>query len=172
MVHALLAGRQRVLLRKGGIGEKRFDTTVAREFMLFPTVAHSHAERVRPEFQHLLAAAAADSADDRLVVRAATKVVAALSVNRPDNIEAIEDLHIWTTESVRRDRLDFRPKHRLAVLVVQAIPLIEPIVVPRLPEYAGCKSWVQLPLAASLGEPVHDEAAMRGIVDRVRDAVE
>jgi hypothetical protein len=172
VVHALLAGRQRVLLRKGGIGEKRFDTTVAREFILFPTVAHSHAERVRPEFQDLLAAAAADSAGDRLVVRAATKVVAALSVKRPDNIEALEDLHIWTTESVRRDRLDFRPKHRLAVLVVQAIPLIEPVVVPRLPEYSGCRSWVQLPLAASLGQPVGDEASLRDVVARVRDAVE
>jgi len=170
-VHALLDGRQRILLRKGGIGEKRFDV-IAREFMLFPTVAHSHAERVRPEFRALLTAAVSDSTDDRVVVRAAAKVVAALPVNRPDNIEAIEDLHIWTAESVRRDRLDFRPKHRLAVLVVQAIRLVEPVAVPRLPEYAGCKSWVQLPLAATLGEPVYDEASLRDIVDRVRDAVE
>ncbi len=57
VVHALLDGRQTVLLRKGGIGEKRFDVA-ASEFVLFPTVAHSHAERVRPEHQDLLAAAA------------------------------------------------------------------------------------------------------------------
>lgn len=171
-VHALLSGRQQVLLRKGGIGEKRFDATVADEFMLFPTVAHGHAERVRPEFHDLLAAAASDSTDDRLVVRAAAKVVAALPVNRPDNIEAIEDLHIWTAESVRRDRLDFRPKHRLAVLVVQAIPLVEPVELSRTPDYAGCTSWVQLPVIASLGEPVHDEVSLREVVGRVRDAVE
>ena len=172
VVHALLSGRQRVLLRKGGIGEKRFDPTAARDFVLFPTVAHSHAERVRPEFRDLLDAAAADSAEDRLVVRAAAKVVAALSVNRPDNIEAIEDLHVWTAESVRRDRLDFRPKHRLVVLVVQAIPLSEPVALPRTPDYAGCTSWVQLPMAASLGEPVHDQGSLLEVVDRVRDAVE
>src|SRR5256884_569241 len=80
----------------------------------------------------LLAAAAPDSTDDRFVVRAAAKVVAALPVNRPDNITAIQDLHIWTAESVRRDRLDFRPKHRLAVLVVQAIPLLTPVELPRV----------------------------------------
>ena len=172
VVHALLDGRQRVLLRKGGIGEKRFDIA-AREFMLFPTVAHSHAERVRPEFRDLLAAAAPDSTDDRFVVRAAAKVVAALPVNRPDNITAIEDLHIWTAESVRRDRLDFRPKHRLAVLVVQAIPLLTPVELPRVSDYAGCTSWVQLPLGdPSLGVPVHDDASLREIVARVRDAVE
>jgi hypothetical protein len=172
VVRALLDGRQRVLLRKGGIGEKRFDVA-AREFMLFPTVAHTHAERVRPECRDLLKAAAPDSADDYVVVRAAAKVVAALPVNRPDNIEAIEDLHIWTAESVRRDRLDFRPKHRLAVLVVQPIPLVEPVQLARTAHYAGCISWVQLPAPTNfrLGEPVQDEASLRRVADRVRDAV-
>jgi hypothetical protein len=174
VVRALLDGRQRVLLRKGGIGEKRFDVA-AREFMLFPTVAHSHAERVRPDFQDLLTTAAPDSTDDYVVVRAAAKVVAALPVNRPDNIEAIEDLHIWTTESVRKDRLDFRPKHRLAVLVVQPIPLVEPVHLARTPDYAGCTSWVQLAMPAAmnfrLGKPVHDDASLRKVAARVRDAV-
>jgi len=170
VVHALLDGRQRVLLRKGGIGEKRFEVA-AHEFMLFPTVAHSHAERVRPEFRDLLAAGAADSSDDHIVVRSAAKVVAALAVNRPDNIEAIEDLHIWTAQSVREDRLDFRPKHRLTVLVVQAIPLVEPVELPRTPDSAGCTSWVELPVTPSLGIAVHDDAALRRVADRVRDAV-
>jgi len=133
VVHALLDGRQRVLLRKGGIREKRFEVA-AQEFLLFPTVAHSHAERVRPEHRDLLDAAAADSTDEHLLVRAAAKVVAALPVNRPDGLGAIEDLHIWTAESVRADRLDFRPKHKLAVLVVSAIPLIKPVRLTRTPE--------------------------------------
>lgn len=174
VVRALLDGRQRVLLRKGGIGEKRFDVA-AHEFMLFPTVAHTHANRVRPEFRDLLTTAAPDSADDYVVVRAAAKVVAALPVNRPENIEAIEDLHIWTTESVRNDRLDFRPKHRLAVLVVQPIPLIAPVQLARTAGYAGCISWVQLPISVPtnfrLGDPVHDDASLQRVVARVRDAV-
>jgi hypothetical protein len=174
VVHALLAGHQQVLLRKGGIGEKAFDVR-AREFLLFPTVAHSHVERVRPEFRDLLDAAAPDSNADRLVLRAAAKVVAALPVNRPDNLEAIEDLHIWTAGSVRSDRLDFRPRHRLAVLVVQTSPLLEPIELPRTRDYAGCTSWVPLsdPSLADppLGAPVHDDAALREVAARVRAAV-
>lgn len=170
-VHALLDGRQRVLLRKGGIGEKRFELA-AREFLLFPTVAHSHAERVRPEHQDLLAPAAADSTDDELVIRAAAKVVAAVPVERPDGLPAIEDLHIWTAESVRADRLDFRPKHKLAVLVVSVLPLAEPVRLERTPEYGGCKSWVELPVSAPPGRgPVHDEAALAAVAARVRDAV-
>jgi hypothetical protein len=174
VVHALLAGRQRVLLRKGGIHEKRFEVA-AQEFLLFPTIAHSHAQRVRPEHRDLLAAAAADSDDEHVLVRAAAKVVAAVSVNRPDNLEAIEDLHIWTTDSVRRDRLDFRPRHLLSVLVVQAIPLVEPVQLPRVPDYAGCTSWVQLPVVASLNftlaAPMCDDASLRRAAARVRDAV-
>jgi hypothetical protein len=169
-VHALLDGRQTILLRKGGIGEKRFEVT-AREFLLFPTVAHSHAERVRPEHRELLAAAVADSTDEYLTLRAAAKVVAALPVNRPDGLQQIEDLHIWTAASVRADRLDFRPKHKLAVLVVQAIPLAHPLRIARTPEYAGCTSWVQLPVSPTLGAPVHGDAALAQVAARVRDAV-
>ncbi|GLE50829.1 DUF1802 family protein [Mycobacterium montefiorense] len=169
-VHALMRGRQYVLLRKGGIGEKRFEVA-SQEFLLFPTVAHSHQERLRPEHHDLLAAAAADSTDDQLVIRAAAKVVAALVVNRPERLGEIEDLHIWTAESVRADRLDFRPKHKLAALVVSVTPLIEPIHLTRIPEYRGCKSWVPLPASPALGTPIHDDAVLTGIAARVRDAV-
>lgn len=170
VVHALLDGRQRVLLRKGGIGEKRFEVA-AREFLLFPTVAHSHAQRVRPEHRDLLPAAAADSNDAQVVIRAAAKVVAALEVNFPENLPAIADLHIWTPASVRADRLDFRPKHRLAVLVVSVMPLVEPVRLPRTPDYAGCTSWVGLPVTPAFGPPVHDDAALHRVAARVRDTV-
>jgi hypothetical protein len=169
-VHALLDGRQTVLLRKGGIGEKRFEVA-AHEFLLFPTVAHSQEERVRPEHRDLLDAAAADSTDEHLLIRAAAKVVAALPVERPDGLAAIADLHIWTAESVQADRLDFRPKHKLAVLIVQAMPLLDPVRVARTPEYAGCTSWVQLPVDAALAGPVYDDAALAQVAARVRSAV-
>jgi hypothetical protein len=169
-VHALLDGRQTVLLRKGGIHEKRFAVTASR-FLLFPTVAHSHAERVRPEHRDLLDAAAADSTDDAIMLRAGAKVVAAVEVNQPGALEEIAPLHIWTAESVRTDRVDFRPKHRLTVLVVQASPLIEPLRLVRTPDYAGCTSWVQLPVNPEWAEPVYDDATLAAIAERVRAAV-
>ncbi|MCV7222407.1 DUF1802 family protein [Mycolicibacterium elephantis] len=169
-VHALLDGRQTVLLRKGGIHEKRFAVTASR-FLLFPTVAHSHAERVRSEHRELLDAAAADSTEDSVVIRAGARVVAAVEVNQPEALEDIAPLHIWTDESVRADRLDFRPKHRLTVLVVQASPLAEPLRLPRTPDYAGCISWVSLPVDTSWAEPVHDDATLAEVAERVRRSV-
>jgi hypothetical protein len=169
-VHGLLDGRQTVLLRKGGIHEKRFAVTASR-FLLFPTVAHSHAERVRPEHRDLLDAAAADSTKDAVVVRAGAKIVAAVEVDRPEALDEIESLHIWTAESVRADRLDFRPRHRLTVLVVQASPLVEPVRLARTPDHAGCKSWVPLPVDAAWGAPVHDDATLQKVAARVRRSV-
>lgn len=170
-VAALLAGRQRILLRKGGIHEKRFDVS-ADEFLLFPTSVHSHAERVRPEYRDLLTAAAADSTAEQVVVRAAAKVIAALPVERADALEGIADLHIWTAESVRADRLDFRPRHRLTVLVIQVSPLLTPVQLPRRPDYAGCSSWVRLPIAdPELGVPVCTAEELQAVAARVRGTV-
>ncbi|MHC9293443.1 DUF1802 family protein [Mycobacterium sp. LTG2003] len=169
-VHALLDGRQTVLLRKGGIHEKRFEVDASR-FVFFPTIAHSHAERVRPEHADLLAAAADDSTEDAVTIRAGAKVIAAVEVHRPEAIDELADLHIWTAESVRADRLDFRPKHRLTVLVVQVSPLIAPVRLTRTPDYAGCKSWVELPVQAEWGTPVHDDAMLVDIAERVRNSV-
>ena len=169
-IRALLDGRQTVLLRKGGIHEKRFAVTASR-FLLFPTVAHSHAERVRAEHRDLLDAAAADSAEDAVVIRAGANVLTAVEVNQPEALETIAPLHIWTDESVRADRLDFRPKHRLTVLVVQASPLVEPLRLARTPEYAGCKSWVPLPVNPAWAAPVHDDAALQEIAEQVRRSV-
>ncbi|WP_006241987.1 DUF1802 family protein [Mycolicibacterium tusciae] len=169
-VHGLLHGSQTVLLRKGGIHEKRFALTASR-FLLFPTVAHSHTERVRPEHADLLDAAAADSTDDEVIVRAGAKVVAAIEVSRPERLDEIESLHIWTAESVRADRLDFRPKHRLTVLVVQASPLQEPVRLARIPDYAGCKSWVPLQIDPDWAPPVYSDEALVEIAQRVRRSV-
>jgi hypothetical protein len=169
-VHAMLDGRQTVLLRKGGIHEKRFDTA-ATEFVLFPTIAHEHADRMRPEHRDLLEAAASDSTETEVVIRAGAKVVAVVAVNRPDALSEIEDTHIWTAASVRADRLDFRPKHRLTALVVQARPLIEPLRLPRTPSYAGCRSWVDLPVRPAWADPVHDDATLADIAERVRASV-
>ncbi|MFT4082737.1 MAG: DUF1802 family protein [Nocardioides sp.] len=183
-VHALLSGRQQILLRKGGIGEKRFSIPdgVARSepFVLFPTVAHSHAERVRPEHRDLLAPAAADVEDDAVVIRAAARVVAAIEVRRPERIAELEPWHIWTTASIQADRLDFRPKRRLAVLVVATCRL-PPRRLPRLASYAGCTSWVDLPDLPDLpnqalddvgpGEPVRQPLALDEVAAEVRARV-
>lgn len=169
-VHALLDGRQTVLLRKGGIHEKRFALRHSA-FLLFPTSVHGHRDRVRTEHHDLLPVAAGDSTETEVLIRAGVRVIDTIEVMRPDDIDAISALHIWTDRSVREDRLDFRPKHRLAVLVVQACPLTTPVQLVRAAEYAGCRSWADVPGRPPWDEPVHPESTLTAVADRVRDLV-
>lgn len=169
-VHAMLDGRQTVLLRKGGIHEKRFRVAVT-EFPLFPTVAHSQVARVRPEHRDLLKLSAVDSTDTSVVIRAAARIVAAIEVTRPEALSEIEDLHIWTADSVREDRLDFRPRHRLTALVVQPIALADPLLLDRGPWCGGCASWVDLPVPPGSGVAVRDLGDLAEVARRVTATV-
>lgn len=172
VVHALLDGRQTVLLRKGGIREKRFDVASDR-FVLFPTVAHAHRERVRPGHDDVLAAGAADVDEDggRFTVRAGVELVDVIPTADADAIAALHDLHIWRPGHIA-ERLAFRPKHQLQVLVVNAIRLDTPVTLERTPEYGGCSSWVDLPLAwEGAGTPTHSRRQLRAVADRVRAAL-
>jgi len=173
VVHALLDGRQTVLLRKGGIHEKRFSVRDSR-FVVFPTVAHSHAESTRVEHADLLDSARADVGDGSVVLRAELSVAATIAVRRPERIAELEPFHVWTTESVRRNRIDFRPRHELTAIVVSARALVVPVTVPLLPEYAGCRSWVDLVGVGGLGAvagPVHDDGYLHDVAQQVRAAV-
>jgi hypothetical protein len=172
VAHALLAGRQTVLLRKGGIHEKRF-TVAASRFVLFPTVAHSHAESTRPEHADLLDLGCLDVTDEALTLRVELEVVAAIAVAKPERITALEPLHIWTTQSVRQNRIDFRPRHQLTALVVRARALRPAIELPLLADYAGCRSWVDLSVPAQR-EPapaVHGDEFLAEVVHQVWSAV-
>lgn len=176
VAHALLDGRQTVLLRKGGIHEKAFAVGgTAGGFVLFPTIAHSHAERVRPEHADVLARGAADVDDaaGTFVVRCGITLVDVVPVEDPAGLGEIADLHIWTAASVQADRLDFRPRHPLQVLVARAVALPAPLALPRAAEYGGCRSWIDLPLEwdPATGRQVHDEPRLAADAQRVRAAV-
>ena len=175
VAHALLQGRQALLLRKGGIHEKRFSVGAPR-FVLFPTVAHSHAESVRPEHRDLLPLGAADAAasdGEVLTVRAGAEVVAVVPVARPERVEELEDLHVWTSASVRSSRVDFRPRHRLTALVVRAVELPEPVRLVRRPEHRGCTSWLDLevPWPPGAGRAVHGDEHLAAVEAAVRERV-
>lgn len=173
VVHALLQGRQQVLLRKGGIHEKRFEHALGDEFVVMPTVAHSHAARVRPEHMDLLEPGAADVRDDGFTVRCGLRLVDAVAVANPSALPDLRDLHIWTDASIQADRVEFRPRHALHVLVVQAFALPETVDVPRLDAYGGCRSWVHLPVTwnGRDGREAVDAPTLTGLAQRVRRIV-
>jgi len=141
---ALAAGRQDVILRKGGIAEPAGGFRVAaEEFLLLPTFVHQAPESLLPEARDLLRDIDADRPPEGTVVfRHRARVRDAAVVTSLADLERWRSRHVWSEAAVvERFR---RWKDELQVLVVAVEPLAAPITLPWHDGYGGCKSWVDL----------------------------
>lgn len=142
---ALAAGRTTLLVRKGGIHERRGGFEVEhRELWLFPTLYHQNRHELRPDFLPWMAAAEALPHDpDRVRIGLYAVVEDALRVESVDALHRLEGLHPLTAATVDA-RFAYRGRPYLHVLVLRAFRLPEPHVVPVTLDYEGCVSWVEL----------------------------
>lgn len=156
-IAALAAGDQVLIVRKGGIGEKRFELPHPR-FHLFPTYAHQRPELVKPAARRRFADPLAQREEpDRLPLAVYAELHAAHPIVNPEALAAIDHLHVLSPEYAS-ERLRWRRIHPLwaAVLRVWTIPV--PAVLKVGAEHGGCVSWVNLP--ESIGAPLERVPAL------------
>lgn len=160
VIAAMLAGEQVVMLRKGGIGEKRFDVPHSR-FFLLPTHLHQ-----KPE---LLTAAARDAYAAQLQVRdepdhndltAWCEVHAVHEVTERAQLDALEGFHVLGSDYAE-SRLKWRPKQPLMAVVVRVHRVDPAIALAMTADMGGCVSWITLPdaVVAPPPAPVLDDDA-------------
>ncbi|MBA4189324.1 MAG: hypothetical protein C0467_15110 [Planctomycetaceae bacterium] len=153
---ALAAGRQSLILRKGGIAESGgVFRPEHKEFLLYPTFFHEHRVGVKPDFLPLLEHAETNKPDAGTI--RFTHFARVTDVKHLTDLDAalvLDSQHAWTPDVVRQ-RFHYRTPG-LFVLAVQVFRLAEPQVRPERPEYAGCKTWVQLdtPISTEHAAPV------------------
>jgi hypothetical protein len=141
---ALVQGRQRVILRKGGIVEPggQFELT-HREFLLMPTFLHQSAESLVPEARDLLVDIDADRPPEGTVVfRHRARVIDAVRIESAEELARFRGDHVWA-DHVVAERFH-RWRDELHVLMVEVATLAEPLVVPWRDSFGGCKSWVDV----------------------------
>eukprot|EP00899_Mesostigma_viride_P007086 jgi/Mesvir1/16379/Mv18123-RA.1 len=63
----------------------------------------------------------------------------------------LDDLHVWSQEFLEA-RMSWHEERPLTVLELRALLLPQPVQIPVLAEYGGCKSWLDLPVRDSLPE--------------------
>lgn len=149
-VAALAAGDQVLIVRKGGIGEKRFDLPHPR-FYLFPTYAHQRPELVKPAWRDRFEGPLARRDEpERLPLPAYAELHSAHPIADPEGLAAIDGLHILAP-SYAEERLRWRRIHPLWAAVLRVWTLPAPPVLEAASEYGGCVSWVELP--ATIGPP-------------------
>ena len=142
---ALAEGRQSLILRKGGISEEGGQFRPEHDrFLLYPSFFHEqHRTGIKPGLLPVLEAAEADRpAAGRLRFTHLAAVSAVAHVTDLDRLLALDPLHGWTADTVRQ-RFHYRTPG-LFVLTVRVYRLARPAEVTERPEFAGCKTWVEL----------------------------
>lgn len=145
VVDALASGSQILLLRKGGIAEPRGGFRVEHErFLLFPTRFHQQREGVLASAQvRFDALVRSELSEDRVRISHLAEVVAWRKINSVDQALGLEGQHVWRQEVIR-ERFDWGREAAIHAMALRVYALREPIELPMIPAYGGCRSWVEL----------------------------
>lgn len=145
-IKALREGKQILVLRKGGIVEETRDFQVeSHHFYLYPTYEHQKRELLKETEQHAvdetLAGWFPDAAEVELTAYA--DVAEDIEVLDQEQLDRLSGFHIWT-DTFAEERLKWKKKNPLHVLLLRVYQLEEPVSAPIRPDYLGCKSWVEI----------------------------
>ncbi|MFL6528953.1 MAG: DUF1802 family protein [Chthoniobacterales bacterium] len=136
---AIGRGEQSIILRKGGIAEGREGFTFRHtEFFLFPTQYHEQLEKTRGAERDVPRPRAGEI---DIVVLA--KVEFSGVITSWETATALEPFHIWRRKVVR-ERFDYDKAPGIHFAFLRAHELSHPWIIPELPVYGGCRSWVNL----------------------------
>jgi hypothetical protein len=160
IIDALGHGEQIIILRKGGLAEGRGGFKVEHEeFLLFPTRYHQQGEMVVPTAvaRHRQVEAAFPP-EDVLRFEYCAKVVEWREVTSLEKATGLRGQHIWS-ERVIADRYEWGREQKIFAIALRVSRLPEPVEVPMLEEYGGCKSWIEVAgeIDTSAAQPVLDD---------------
>ncbi|RIK08012.1 MAG: hypothetical protein DCC49_09505 [Acidobacteria bacterium] len=158
--NAILEGEQVVTIRKGGIKEdgRHFSVPYDR-FLLFPTYEHQSGELLKPAYRHNLERLRGRTSDGIVEIEGWCDVTGVKKLTEPDALAELDSKHIWTADYVT-ERLRWKARDPLWVLVLRAHLLPQTVEIPILDEYGGCKSWIEIEASLDFkGEAVLSDGA-------------
>ncbi|HEY9658815.1 MAG TPA: DUF1802 family protein, partial [Allocoleopsis sp.] len=157
-VNALAQGRTILLLRKGGIQEQAFSVAQS-QFWLYPTYEHQKPHLLKAEYASQVSPVEPGWHPETVPIQAWATVTHAFQVSEAAVLSELLPFHIWTEEFIT-ERLKWKPRLPLSLLLLRVFRLAESQPIPYRSEYGGCKSWIDLhvPLALEQAVPVLPEA--------------
>ncbi len=164
---ALGSGAQSIILRKGGIAEGRAGFRFQHDqFLLFPTLFHEQAAKIKIPAETPLPAAREDG---QIEVRYAVKVEWTLDIADLDLARTLAPFHLWQDSEIEK-RFHYDEKLGVSLAFVRVSRLAQPFIFPDSPRFGGCRSWVQLPeLPAEITlTPALTDAAHADVERRLR----
>lgn len=154
-VDALTTGKTIVLLRKGGIREAKFGVEYPVVW-LYPTYEHQKPHLLKPQYASSVVSVESGWHPNTVEIKSCAEIKEALPISNSQQIEALQPYHIWNEQMVS-DRLKWKPRQPLVVLLLKVYRFPQPRIVPYHDAYGGCKSWIDLI------EPISTEGLIRAI---------
>ncbi len=170
-VDALRDGDSLLTVRKGGIREAGREFRMEhRLFVLFPTFEHQNAAQVGARYQERLQRVIAAAPEAGLAtITAWAEVTDVVEVTGDEAVRAVAEFSVFSP-AYAIERLQWRPKKPLSVLVLRVHRLAESVTLEVLPTYGGCKSWIDLepeialdPSVAALDDRAFEDARRRAL---------
>ncbi|MEG4533678.1 DUF1802 family protein [Microcoleus sp. D2_18a_D3] len=149
-VNALEQGQTIVLLRKGGIREQAGQFNVTdKQVLLYPTFEHQQPDLLKPEFAHQVNTVESGWHPEVIRIGSWAEITDVFLVAWEPAITALFPYHIWNEKFVS-DRLKWKQTQPIYIFLLRAYRLAEIREIPYIPEYGGCRSWIDLADAISL----------------------
>jgi hypothetical protein len=154
-------GRQTILLRKGGIMERKDGFELKHnDFYIFPTYEHQSRDLLQHDyadkFESILQS---KPIDDQNAIYLYAKVIFITETFNREMLYDLRDFHIWNEKYISL-RMDYNPEKPLSIVLLRVYKLNTALNVTLSPQQAGCRSWIdfQLPNMEdsedNIGKPV------------------
>lgn len=171
VVTALENGDQTVLLRKGGILETSSGFKIEdKKFVLFPTYEHQDNASLKSQFYRYLADVREQKPPEGFNrITSYAEVLAEHDVSSMQKIEELSQFHIWS-DSYMVERMNWMPQKPMIAILLKVYK-IHPIEIHILPEYHGCKSWIELNVNTESGKAVLNESDLQQKISEFRRIV-
>lgn len=173
-VDALEQGKTIMLLRKGGIHEQGGRFQVAHEqILLYPTYEHQQPLLLKPDYAQQVTPVASGWHPETIRIGSWAEITDILLASDELIVRALQPFQIWN-EQFLSDRLKWKPRQPLYILLLRTYQLAQPQVIPYRSEYGGCKSWIDLaePISIENAVPVLTDTAYTQLVAEIRGIVE
>ena len=172
-VNALERGETILLLRKGGIREVGGKFAVQHEqVLLYPTYEHQKSELLKPAYADQVQPVESGWHSESVRIGAWAQITHQFEVTQPEAVAGLVPFHIWN-EAFVTERLKWKPNVPLSGLLLRVYRLAKPEVIPFLPVYGGCRSWIDLaePMDLARSEAVLTDAAYHQQVDAIQSVI-
>jgi hypothetical protein len=153
---ALEDGNQTILLRKGGILEYKKGFEIRQKsFLLFPTLEHQAEQYLQSKYLQtydllLRGNKSQDIQNKTNTLWVLARIEAIQEFHDHEMLPVLEKYHIWNEKYVNM-RMNYNPKKPMNALLLRVYKLPQPISIDVNPEWAGCKSWIDIDIAEKYG---------------------